>query len=264
MAPFSPVSSSSSAAAAAAAAAAVFSEPLYLSPSAYTSGLNAVLDAVRKGDVSFVDATSGTSIALTLEGSNSLTWTREHHEGTLRAGSFCRRRLSSSVMYSETYAAPILIFAGHELRSLRGNENEDVNAELLEEEEEEDDEGNPCFDLRVEKEEGEVWYFMDWAEVKRVWLTETYRKLADQDEQGLFFICPTLHPLHNTPGYMVHPCQSGNLVGLMQRGAASTMHQSSMDGSCGDEPGYHYLLGWLSVFAPVVGLRLTMKMQKQQ
>ena len=87
-------------------------------------------------------------------------------------------------------------------------------------------------------------------------LPKTYQGNAQRPDAQWTFISSVEHPHLNTPWFMLHPCQTAELMQLMLAADASSSQcppgNAQTASSC---DGGRYMKAWLSLIAPVVRLQ---------
>jgi len=84
-------------------------------------------------------------------------------------------------------------------------------------------------------------------------LPKSYQCIAQQHDAKWTFISQTEHPHLNNPWYMLHPCQTAELLQLMLESednattARASQHHSSL----------RYMTAWFSLVGPVIRLQFT-------
>ena len=85
-------------------------------------------------------------------------------------------------------------------------------------------------------------------------LSEAYQHIARQPDAAWTFISQTEHPHLNSPWYMLHPCQTSELLGLM---LASDNAKPPAD--IDTDSGLLYMTAWFSLVGPPLCLQLDPK-----
>ena len=84
-------------------------------------------------------------------------------------------------------------------------------------------------------------------------LPEAYQHIAQQQDAAWTFISQIEHPHLNSPWYMLHPCQTSELLGLMLHSKETA---SAAQNSLSSDSGLQYMTAWFSLVGPPLCLHL--------
>lgn len=96
---------------------------------------------------------------------------------------------------------------------------------------------------------------LSWSDIKAD-LPQHYQLLAEQPNAKWTFIAQMDHPHLHRPWYMLHPCQTAELLGLMvlQEGATSYNQEHPTDQDL-----CRFMTAWFTLVGPVLHLHLGVK-----
>ena len=88
-------------------------------------------------------------------------------------------------------------------------------------------------------------------------LPGTYQDIAQQPGAGWTFISQIEHPHLNTPWYMLHPCQTAELLQLVLLTDESEAGTPTVDNCLEFDNGLRYMTAWFSLVGPVIHMHGT-------
>lgn len=95
---------------------------------------------------------------------------------------------------------------------------------------------------------------LDWDRIVAD-VPESYQDIAQRPDAKWTFISQTDHPHLKAPWYMLHPCQTAELMQIMLQSDRSDVEALSPEVSL-QADGLQYMRAWFSLVGPVIHMQL--------